>query len=56
MPVEADFDFPLGVLDYVRRNITSRFRTRHGDFIIGEMEVEIGVDRIGKTRIKGYKL
>lgn len=56
MPVEADFDFPLGVLDYVRRNITSRFRTRHGDFIFAEMEVEIGVDRIGKTRIKGFKL
>ena len=56
VPVEADFDLPLGVLDQVRRNITSRFRTEQGDFIIGEMETEIGVDRIGKTRIKGFKL
>lgn len=56
LPVEADFDFPLNVLDYVRRNITSKFRTEQGEFIIEEMETELGIDQVGKTRIRGYKL
>lgn len=56
LPVEGDFDFPLNVLHYLINNITDKFRTRNGDFIIEEMDIEFGVNKIGKTHIKGYKL
>lgn len=56
LPVEAEFDLPLNVLYYVLNNITRKFRTEHGEFIIESMETEIGLNLIGKTRIKGYKL
>jgi hypothetical protein len=56
LPVEAEFDLPLNVLYYVVNNITRKFKTKHGEFIIEEMETEIGLNMVGKTRIKGYKL
>ncbi len=56
LPVEARFDLPLNVIDYVKANIHRKFRTRHGEFIIEEMETEFGLDQIGITRIKGYKI
>lgn len=54
--VAGSFDLPLNVLIFLVNNITRILRTRHGKFIIEEMEVEIGLDQIGRTRIKGYKL
>jgi hypothetical protein len=56
LPVEGDFDLPLNLIYYLVNNITGKFKTIHGDFIIEEMEVEFGMNMIGKTRIKGYKL
>ena len=55
-PVEGEFDLPLNVLSYLVDNITGKFRTRHGEFIIEDVSVEISVSHIGKTRIKGYKI
>ncbi len=56
MPVEGDFNLPLNVLYYVINNITNKFKTQEGEFIIEEMEVEFGLHVIGKTHIKGYKV
>lgn len=56
LPVEADFNLPLNVLYYVINNITNKFKTQEGEFIIEEMEVEFGLHVIGKTHIKGYKV
>jgi hypothetical protein len=55
-PFEVDLQLPLNVLIYVQENITSKFRTNEGEFIIEEIETEFGLNVIGKTRIKGYKL
>jgi hypothetical protein len=55
-PFEADFQLPLNVLVYINENITSPFRTDEGAFIIDEMETEFGLNVIGKTKIKGYKI
>lgn len=55
-PVEAEFNLPLNVLTYVIDNITNKYRTLDGEFVIDEIEVEISTDLIGKTRIKGYKI
>jgi hypothetical protein len=56
LPVEGYFDFPLNVIDHVKANIHMKFRTRHGEFIIEEMETEFGLDKIGITKIRGYKV
>ena len=53
--VNSEADFPLNVLDYVIRNIYRKFRSNEGVFIIEEMETEFGLNRIGQTRITGYK-
>lgn len=55
-PVEAEFQFPLHILLYVTENITSKFRTNDGEFIIEEISTEFGLNMIGSTRIKGYKI
>lgn len=56
LPVEGEFDLPLNVLHYVINNITAKYRTLHGEFLIESVETEFGSDRVGHTRIKGYKL
>lgn len=56
LPVEAQFNFPLNVIDYVKNNIYEPFRTSRGKFLIEEMEVEFGLNEIGVTTIKGYKI
>jgi len=55
-PVSCEAHFPLGMIDYVLRNIYKKFRSREGEFIIEEMETEFGLNQIGVTKIKGYKL
>ena len=55
-PVTCTMDFSLNQLDFVLRNIYKKFRTREGEFIIEEMETEFGLDQIGITTIKGYKI
>ncbi len=54
--VECEAYFSLNVLDHVIHNIYKKFRSREGTFIIDEMETEFGMNMIGKTRIKGYKM
>lgn len=54
--VAAQFQLPLNELLYVSENITSKFRTAEGEFIIEEMETEFSLNNIGVTRIKGYKV
>jgi hypothetical protein len=56
LPVEGEFDLPMNLIYYLVNNITGKFKTNNGDFIIEEMEVEFGMNMIGRTRIKGYKL
>jgi len=54
--VECEAHFPIGMIDYVIRNIYKKFRGREGEFIIEEMETEFGLNTIGTTKIRGYKL
>lgn len=54
--IEGYFSFPMNMLSHVISNITGKYKTVHGEFIISEMEVEIGLHLIGNTRIKGFKL
>jgi hypothetical protein len=56
LPVEGSFDLPLNVLYYVVNNITQKFSTVHGEFVIETMETEFGANMIGATRITGYKI
>lgn len=56
LPVNGQADMPLNVIDYVTRNITSKFRGKEGEFIIAEMETEFGIDTIGVTKFNGYKI
>jgi hypothetical protein len=56
LPVEVEFDLPMSLIYYISNNITQKYHTRHGEFIIEEMEVEIGLNLIGKTKIRGYKV
>ena len=55
-PVECEMRFSLNQLDFMLRNIYKKFRTREGEFIIESMETEFGLDQIGVTRIKGFKV
>jgi len=55
-PVEGEFQLPLNLLKYVNKNITSKFRTNEGEFIIEEIDTEFGLNVIGTTNIKGYKV
>ncbi len=56
LPVEGKFALPMNMIYYVVNNITNKFRTRHGEFLIEEMEVEIGLNLVGNTTIRGYKI
>jgi len=56
LPVEADFDLPLNMIVYLSNNIHRVASTRHGEFIIESMDTEFGLNAIGITHIKGYKL
>jgi hypothetical protein len=46
----------MNVLYHVIQNITGRFRTMHGEFIIEKMETEFGSNMVGHTTIRGYKV
>jgi hypothetical protein len=54
--VDGEFQMPLNALLYVARNITSKFRTNKGEFIIERMETEFGLNMIGDTKVNGYKV
>jgi len=56
LPVEGEFSMPLNELYYVINNITQPYSTRHGKFLIEEMECDFEGDRMGTVKIKGYKL
>jgi len=55
-PVTGKFNLTVNSLDYVLRNFYKKFRTKEGEFIIEELEVDLGVNAIGVTTIKGYKV
>lgn len=54
-PVTTEAMFSLNMIDYVTRNITSKFRAREGEFIIETMETEYFFESIGNSKITGYK-
>ena len=54
--VSTEFDLPANMIVHVAENITGKFATFEGEFIIEEMETEFSLNKIGTTRIKGYKL
>jgi hypothetical protein len=56
LAVEGSFDLPLNVLYHVVNNITGKYRTVHGDFVIETIETEFGSNMIGTTRITGFKI
>jgi len=55
LPVTGEAALPLNMLDYITRNITNKFRVRGGEFIIETLETEFSLNRIGTTKITGYK-
>lgn len=56
LPVEATFRLPANIIYYIINNITQPYSTRHGRFIIEEMECDFSGPNIGNVTIKGYKL
>lgn len=56
LAITTEFALPVNVIVMVTDNITSKFKTKQGEFIIEEMETEFSLDSIGKTRVKGYKI
>lgn len=56
LEVSGGFDLPVNVLRYVIYNICQKYRTREGEFLIEEMSCELFIDRIGTTKIKGFKV
>lgn len=56
LEVSGGFDVPVNVLRHVIYNICNKYRTREGEFMIGEMSCELFIDRIGTTKIKGFKV
>jgi hypothetical protein len=56
LPISGEFRFPVSVLSFVKKNITSKFMTREGTFLIKDIEVDISLYHIGVTKIEGFKL
>lgn len=56
LEIEGEFNLPLNMLYYMINNITAKYKTTHGEFIIEELQVEFGMNSIGVTKIKGYKV
>lgn len=54
--VERKADLPINMLDFILRNITKKFRSAEGEFIIEEVKTEFNLRGIGKTTITGYKI
>jgi hypothetical protein len=48
---------PLNVLAYIKRNFAKKlFRTKKGAFIIDKISVDVGMNAMGKTTLKVYKV
>ncbi|HAX95605.1 MAG TPA: hypothetical protein DCY35_03665 [Prolixibacteraceae bacterium] len=56
LPVQGEFDLPLNVIVSLIHNITNPCRESKGVFVIEEIETEFGLNMIGRTKIKGYKI
>lgn len=54
--VEGEFMLPLNELIYITSNITQPYSTRHGWFIIEELECDFKGSQMSTVKIKGYKL
>lgn len=54
--VQRSADLPINMLDFILRNITKKFRSEEGEFIIEEVKTEFMLNSIGKTTITGYKI
>ena len=55
-PVKGKATLPLNIIDYSLRNITKKFRSNQGEFIIESMETEFSINDIGKTTFNGFKI
>ncbi len=55
LPVEGNFYLPLNALLVVKNNITKKYRTDEGEFIIDNIKVRVGINRIGTTTVEAYK-
>ena len=55
-PVKGKANLPLNIIDYSLRNITKKFRSNQGEFIIESMETEFSINDIGKTTFNGFKI
>ena len=55
-PVKGKANLPLNIIDYSLRNITRKFRSEQGEFIIESMEPEFSINDIGKTIFNGFKI
>ncbi len=55
--LEAEFNLPLNVLAYIKRNFAKQlFRTKKGAFIIDKISVDVGMNTMGKTTLSVYKV
>lgn len=56
LEVKGDFNMPMNMIVYVISNITNKFRTDDGEFIIESMETEFTLHAIGTTKINAFKV
>jgi hypothetical protein len=54
-PVAIEAALPINMLDYISRNITNKFLSTEGDFIIETLQTEYSLNSIGDTKITGFK-
>ncbi len=54
--VEGQFQLPLTELYSITNNITRKYHTQEGEFLIEEMEVEFKGDLMGPVTVRGYKI
>lgn len=54
-PVSMDMNFPLNAIAHTVDNITSKFRTNKGEFLIESMETTFGLNSIGVSHLKTFK-
>jgi hypothetical protein len=55
-PVIGQMNFPINAIAHTVRNITKKFRTKEGEFIIKKMETTFGLNNIGVTNIEAFKI
>lgn len=54
-PCSIKADMNINMIDFVSRNITNRFRSKEGAFIIESMETEYNMESIGTSNLTCFK-